>query len=378
MRLVVMNDKANPSKVLIACVGGFLGAGKTTALAAAARELVRRGLRVGVITNDQGSALVDTEIMRNLNLPTAEITGGCFCCKFNELVDRANKLLLQVQPHVILAEAVGSCTDLAATVYQPLRKFYADSFDLAPLSVFVEPARLDRFVNGDWDFPESVAYLFRQQLTEADIIVLSKRDTITPDQCDELQLMLRDVAGKIPLHVMSAIADQGVVEWVDMLLCARTGAGTSVLDIDYEVYAQAEASLGWLNATAEITSPKLFSPRTLAEKLANKIQVLCSSAHGTIAHLKILIVTADGCGSIAVTNNQDAPAWNADDELNPTAEVSLIINARVQTNPDVLAEFIKDSVAKTARAMGAVAHVQHMESFSPLPPRPAYRLPAPV
>jgi G3E family GTPase len=45
------------TKVITACVGGFLGAGKTTALVAAARELIRRGLRVGIITNDQGGSL---------------------------------------------------------------------------------------------------------------------------------------------------------------------------------------------------------------------------------------------------------------------------------------------------------------------------------
>ena len=141
-----MSERA---KVLIACVGGFLGAGKTTALVRAARELMRRGLRVGVITNDQGDALVDTEVMRGFGLPTEEITGGCFCCKFDELVDHAQRLLDQAQPDVILAEAVGSCADLSATVYQPLRRYYADQFDLAPLSIFVEPSRLRAFAGGD-------------------------------------------------------------------------------------------------------------------------------------------------------------------------------------------------------------------------------------
>ena len=41
-------------------VGGFLGSGKTTAIAAAAKLLMAQGLRVGVVTNDQGKYLVDT------------------------------------------------------------------------------------------------------------------------------------------------------------------------------------------------------------------------------------------------------------------------------------------------------------------------------
>src|SRR5690242_17576088 len=41
-------------------IGGFLGAGKTTAVGQLARWLDQGGRRVGLITNDQGSHLVDT------------------------------------------------------------------------------------------------------------------------------------------------------------------------------------------------------------------------------------------------------------------------------------------------------------------------------
>lgn len=40
--------------------GGFLGAGKTTAVGKLAGRLTEKGLRVGLITNDQGRNLVDT------------------------------------------------------------------------------------------------------------------------------------------------------------------------------------------------------------------------------------------------------------------------------------------------------------------------------
>src|SRR5579871_3458365 len=57
----------------VACIGGFLGAGKTTAIIQAARELIRRDLQVGVITNDQGHHLVDTELIRSLGFPAEEV-----------------------------------------------------------------------------------------------------------------------------------------------------------------------------------------------------------------------------------------------------------------------------------------------------------------
>ena len=122
-------------------VGGFLGAGKTTAIADLATRLHARGLRVGLITNDQGSSLVDTSVLRARGFTTEEIAGGCFCCRFNSLMEAAGRLTTAVRPDVFIAEPVGSCTDLVATVTYPLRRIYGDRFTIAPLSVMLDPQR---------------------------------------------------------------------------------------------------------------------------------------------------------------------------------------------------------------------------------------------
>jgi len=54
-------------------IGGFLGAGKTTAVAQFARRFASQGRRVGLITNDQGSELVDTAMLRSSGFATEEI-----------------------------------------------------------------------------------------------------------------------------------------------------------------------------------------------------------------------------------------------------------------------------------------------------------------
>ncbi len=77
--------------------GGFLGSGKTTALAALAKRLIERGMRVGFITNDQSENLVDTiivrQMLRDLGVPVEEVVKGCFCCKFDELIEHVEKIL---------------------------------------------------------------------------------------------------------------------------------------------------------------------------------------------------------------------------------------------------------------------------------------------
>jgi Ni2+-binding GTPase involved in maturation of urease and hydrogenase len=83
---------ARNAKARYIMIGGFLGAGKTTAVGRLARQLTDRGLRVGLITNDQGRELVDTLTLRAQGFDTAEILGGCFCCRFDSLVEASQKL----------------------------------------------------------------------------------------------------------------------------------------------------------------------------------------------------------------------------------------------------------------------------------------------
>src|SRR5579859_319392 len=111
---IPMSENTSP-KARYIMIGGFLGAGKTTAVAKFAQRLTDRGLKVGLITNDQGRELVDTKMLRSKGFSTEEIPGGCFCCRFNSLVDAADKWTAATQPDVFIAEPVGSCTDLVAT-----------------------------------------------------------------------------------------------------------------------------------------------------------------------------------------------------------------------------------------------------------------------
>src|ERR1043165_2857473 len=165
-------------------IGGFLGAGKTTAVAALAQHLTQRNLRVGLITNDQGSELVDTAMLRAKGFPTEEIPGGCFCCRFNSLVDAAAKLTETTLPDTFIAEPVGSCTDLVATVTYPLRRMYGAEFAIAPLSVLVDPVRAEHVFSlaEGKKFSEKVLYIYRKQLEEADLIVISKNELLDSDR----------------------------------------------------------------------------------------------------------------------------------------------------------------------------------------------------
>jgi G3E family GTPase len=73
-------------RIRFVMIGGFLGAGKTTAMARLARHYLARGQRIGLVTNDQAHGLVDTTSLRAQGFPVAEVAGACFCCRFDDLV----------------------------------------------------------------------------------------------------------------------------------------------------------------------------------------------------------------------------------------------------------------------------------------------------
>ena len=360
------------TKPLIACIAGFLGAGKTTALLAATRELKDRGLRVGIITNDQGDHLVDSHIAQKQGLRVREIYGGCFCCRFQEFVKNADSIVEEHRADIILAEAVGSCADLSATVYQPLRRFHSQRFDLAPLSVFADCQRVAAFFDRtDHGFTESVEYLFAKQLAEADLIVLNKCDLVDRAERMRLVSVIENRVGIGPVHLMSARQGWSVSSWIDLLLATKR-TGTRVAEMNYAVYAEAEASLGWLNATVNWTSPSLFSPNDLGTALIRHVQQKCVKSNASIAHLKLIIATHDGSGWLAVADCHSQPTWT---DLGRTAEVreaSGIINARVSIAPSALEGIIRRAITCSSRELGIQWSVQDLQAFAPSPPKPIY------
>ena len=59
------------SKARYILIGGFLGAGKTTAILKLAEHLKAQHQRVGLITNDQAGGLVDTARARAAQWPVS-------------------------------------------------------------------------------------------------------------------------------------------------------------------------------------------------------------------------------------------------------------------------------------------------------------------
>ncbi len=371
-------------KLRFIMVGGFLGAGKTTTLARLARFYQERGQKVGLVTNDQAADLVDTTSLRAQGLTVEEVPGACFCCRFDDLVGKVGRLEGSARPDVILAEPVGSCTDLVATVVQPLKDLYAERFEVAPYPVLFKPAHGLRILRpspptplpqgergrGEGGFSPKAAYIFRKQLEEADAIVINRIDEMAPAALAELTELIRCEYPQTPVLRLSAKTGEAF-EALAELLDQQGHFGRKILDIDYDTYAAGEAELGWLNGTARVRAARPFALDGLLLDVVGRLREALTG-RGEVAHLKA-IGLADGSFGVAnLVSSHRVPELSLPARGSVT-EAELIVNARVALDPALLETEVRQAVAAACGERGAAAEFRGVQSFRPGRPQPTHR-----
>lgn len=379
--LPTMTGNAVPRMVLLS---GFLGAGKTTVLHEAAIELTRRGHRPVIITNDQGQELVDTSMMRTSGLRAGEVTDGCFCCRFDDLVEVATELVARHDADVVLAEAVGSCTDIAATVVRPLRA--TGAMTVAPLTTVIGTDRLRHMlgVAADADgnplagVDEDIAYLFDKQAEEADVIALNKTDLCTEDELDELRWAVGQRWPDARLLETTARSGDGLGPLLDLWLSDLAGdAGTAGRDVevDYDRYADAEAMMGWLNA--RVTTASTGGEFAAREWIAAFDHALRDElpADALVGHLKLQMAAGAGLTK-ASTISLARPLEFDRDDVPPSGRLVGLVNARIGATPEALEAAVRTAVRGADEATGTSSTVDQMACFSPSRPVPTHRIPA--
>lgn len=327
-------------------VGGFLGAGKTTLLLRAAALLRERGLRPAIITNDQGGELVDTRMAAANGVRAAEVAGGCFCCRLPEFIVAAERLL-EFGPDVVFAEPVGSCIGLAAM----MRRLSGGRFRIAPLTVLVDPGRARDLLAAGAD--PDVAYLFHNQIAEADILCSTKAD------------LGREAEGVEVRHRLSARTGEGVAEWLADVLSGREARGHT-LEIDYARYTTAEAALGWVNWQGLLQLRKPATPAAVAGPLLESLDEGLTRAGAAIAHLKVFDRAPAGYIKAAICRNGAEPDVDGDLSASASRGHELVLNLRAVAAPELMLQLVERSLA----ALAGKATRIHCEAFRPGPPAP--------
>jgi Ni2+-binding GTPase involved in maturation of urease and hydrogenase len=365
-------------RVRYVMVGGFLGAGKTTTLGRLARMYRDRGLSVGIVTNDQAEGLADTATLRGQGFEVGEVAGACFCCQFDDLVATVRSLAEAgaAPPDVILAEPVGSCTDLVATVIRPLRNLFAAEFDVAPYAVILKPGHAAKVLGGGGGtgFSPKAEYILRKQLEEADAVLINRVDELPADEVDRLEaLIAEEIPGK-PVVRMSAKTGEGF-DALFALLEGPAGAGVTPA-LDYDVYAEGEAELAWYNGVAAVSAGAATPLDGLLTDVVGRLKETLAAEEYEAAHLKV-VGTADGGFGLANLTSGDGPVTLsvASDRTVPAGGAAeLIVNARVAGDPDVLRALVGEAVRAAGEARGAAVTLRNERAFRPGRPVPTHRL----
>jgi G3E family GTPase len=352
-------------------VGGFLGSGKTTAISNGARLLIQKERKVAVVTNDQGKYLVDTSFMDSKDIPTAEVTNGCFCCNFDSLSDQIKLLEDKIQPEYIFAESVGSCTDLVATVLKPLQLLKKELFDEMTFSVFADSRLLLDYLLGKMlHFSDAISYIFEKQIEEADLLIINKIDLLSAEDLITLRNLVEVRLSRKNVIFQNTLNQLHIQHWLSILESLPNRRRDS-LEIDYQIYGKGEAEMAWLDEAISIqtdNSSALEHALIFIGMMIDEIE----QREISIGHLKFLL-KGDGLShkiSFTTINEDD---WKIDLPVSNNSNILIMVNLRIEATPELAREIVKHGISAISGS-GVTVTVTHEQAFQPGFPNPTHRI----
>lgn len=378
-----IDDLSGPAARFV-LVGGFLGAGKTTLIGRLAGWLAGQGLRVGLVANDQGRGLLDTasawRAVGGRGTGVEEITGGCFCCRFGELVGAIGRLEAGGRPDVIVAEPVGSCTDVVATVLLPLERIHGLRMALAPLSVVLDGRRALAALGGRRsarDFHRDVGYVYRKQMEEAEWLVVNKVDLLEEGDLPDLLERLGKAFSGRRLFVVSGKTGDGLVEWFGAVMEARSEPA-AVIEVDYARYADGEALLGWVNSEASCELRSMddmgFDWGRWLAQTGGRIATVLDEERCEVGHFKMSVETGGRRWRLHQTMSGEAPVLIEEGgDGGGDEEVRLLVNLRAEGDAKRLEEIVDRAFAGQPEV---AVEFRERAAFQPGKPQPTHRVAA--
>ncbi|QJW92717.1 CobW family GTP-binding protein [Frigoriglobus tundricola] len=190
-------------------ITGFLGVGKTTAVI----DLLQRkapGSRWAVLVNEYGAVSIDGALIEGAGpdgVTVKEVGGGCVCCASAPFLPVAiHFLLLEARPERLIIETTG--LGHPARLLDSLRRSYHGRLDVRATLGLVDPA--------DFAKPEMKDNpIFIDQIQMADVLVMNKMDTATPELVSAFQTWAN---GLFPPKLLIAGTTHGRLDpaWLDL------------------------------------------------------------------------------------------------------------------------------------------------------------------
>jgi hypothetical protein len=143
------------------------------------------------------------------------------------------------------------------------------------------------------------------------------------------------------------------------------------VDIDYDVYAKAEAELGWYNGSFGFQAREKVDTYDLATKIIRAISIWYDPSD--IAHAKLMLTSeTNSLKMSAVFDNISIDGIKG--SRYAQGSVTVTINARVVSSPEDLRSNIRSSIFAAMDSLGIQVEGFKDECFSPSRPNPTHRI----
>lgn len=357
-------------KTRMLVLGGYLGAGKTTLAINLAKQLKeRRDKSVSIIMNDQGDVLVDTEYSKDAGFDTRDIMGGCFCTNFDKFVSSARTLVTTGKPDVIIAEPIGTSTNIMSSVVAPMRSLHPDEFSIAPFTVVVDCVRaLDILSVKEKRTEETVDIIPAHQIREAEIVILSKADLASKDQIAKIKEKVLEILPSVRIIESSSVDLRNIDEIMDIILSDELSTKAPTGEQN-KGFAFEKAKLGWYSGTFDITPTDDVDMYSLETDLMKGV----AAEYGTksIVHVKVLVESPEAAAKMSMVEETIQVDGIYGSRYIKTPG-KLVLNARVVSPPKRLEDTMRKLIDEIPKKYPATLVKTGEKCFTPKPESPSH------
>ncbi|MEL7150966.1 MAG: cobalamin biosynthesis protein CobW [Pseudomonadota bacterium] len=219
---------ASLEKLPVTVITGFLGSGKTTLISQLMQNPV--GKRLAVVVNEFGDVGVDGEILKRCAIPDCpaenivELANGCICCTVaDDFIPTIEALMaLDPRPDHILIETSGLALPkplLKAFDWPDIRSKItvdgvialadAEAVAAGRFAPNVEAVDAQRLADESIDHETPLSEVFEDQISCADIILLTKPDLAGPEGVAKAKAVIEAEAPR-PLSIVEVA--EGIVD----------------------------------------------------------------------------------------------------------------------------------------------------------------------
>lgn len=162
----------------VTIISGYLGAGKTTLVNQMLRQAA--GTKIAVLVNEFGALPIDEDLIEAKDDDLISIAGGCICCSFGSDLAAALADLAAMGPrpdHIVIeASGVALPGSVASTVE------LSAGLRVEGICVLADSLNIRKMAADDY-----IGDTIERQLSDADLVVLSKTDLVSPSALSEVR-----------------------------------------------------------------------------------------------------------------------------------------------------------------------------------------------